>query len=57
MSISLVIVGVWLIFLGSVWANWLSISAHSLGVLTVIVGIVILLLEVVLPLRGRRANP
>lgn len=42
---SIIILALWVVFLGAVWATWISISAHNLGVLSIIVGVVVLLVE------------
>lgn len=46
MSISVIILAAWVLFVGAVWAAWISISQHNLGVLTVIVGLVVLAIEI-----------
>lgn len=46
MKISVIILALWVVFLGSVWATWITITQHDLGVLSVIVGLVVLFLEI-----------
>lgn len=44
--VSIVLLGLWVVFVGAVLANWLTVTAHNLGVLSVIVGLVVVLIEV-----------
>jgi len=44
-AISIVLIAAWLILYGAISATWLTISAHNFGVLSVIFGIVILVVE------------
>ena len=46
MSISVIILALWVLFVGAVWATWISISSHNLGVLSVVVGLVVLFIEI-----------
>lgn len=46
MSISVIIIAIWMVFLGAVWATWIAITPHNLGVLTIIVGLVVLFIEI-----------
>lgn len=46
MSISVIILAIWAVFLGAVWATWVTITSHNLGLLTVIVGLVVLAIEI-----------
>ncbi len=42
MSISNLLLAIWLILVGATWLTWLSIDAKALGLLGVITGIVML---------------
>lgn len=42
MSISSLLLGIWLILVGADWLNWISVSKTVLGLLAFILGIVIL---------------
>jgi hypothetical protein len=44
-TLSVVLLSVWLMLLGANWAAWITIPPHTLGVLTFLVGLAILLLE------------
>lgn len=46
MSIPTVILALWVIFVGAVWATWITITPHNLGVLSVVVGIIVLVIEI-----------
>lgn len=46
MSRSVIILAIWLVFVGAVWATWVEISPHDLGVLTVVIGLVVLFIEI-----------
>lgn len=46
MSISVIILALWTVFLGAVWATWVEIKQHDLGVLAVVVGLVVLAIEI-----------
>lgn len=46
MSISVIILALWVVFVGSVWATWVTLTSHNLGVLSVIVGVVVLVIEI-----------
>lgn len=46
MSISVVIIAIWMLFVGAVWDTWITINQHDFGVLTVIIGIVVLVIEI-----------
>lgn len=46
MSISIIVLAIWAVFLGAVWALWVGISSHNLGILTVVVGLVVLFIEI-----------
>jgi hypothetical protein len=54
MSFAIILIAAWMLFVGAVWADWISTSPHTLGVLTIIVALVVLIIEVFLPLRGIR---
>jgi hypothetical protein len=49
MRVSVVILALWAIFIGAVWATWITVSAHNLGILSVVIGVVILLIELFVP--------
>lgn len=44
--ISIIILGLWVVFFGAVQATWLTITPHNFGVLSVIVGLVVLFIEI-----------
>ena len=44
-SLSVILLAVWLILFGAINATWVTMQAHTFGVLTVIVGIAILVVE------------
>jgi hypothetical protein len=44
-SLSVILLAVWLMLFGAIQATWISMAAHSFGVLTFIVGLAILILE------------
>lgn len=48
MSISVIILALWVVFVGAVWASLggLSLTPHGLGILSVIVGLVVLVIEI-----------
>lgn len=46
MKLSVIILSFWVIFVGAVWATWITVTAHNLGVLSVVVGIVVIAIEV-----------
>lgn len=43
--ISVIILVLWVVFLGAVWGTWVAISPHNLGILSVVVGVIVLLVE------------
>jgi putative effector of murein hydrolase LrgA (UPF0299 family) len=43
--LSVVLLTVWLIIFGAINATWITMSTHNFGILTIIVGLAILLLE------------
>lgn len=43
--ISAILLALLFIFIGAVWATWITVSAHNLGVLSVIVGLVVIVIE------------
>lgn len=53
MSISNLLLAVWLVLVGATWLTWLSIDAKALGLLAVITGIV-MLVDYVHPISVRR---
>lgn len=56
-TLSVVLLSVWLMLLGAVWATWITITPHNLGVLTFIVGLAILLIELYFWGRARKVIP
>lgn len=44
-TLSVILLAVWLCLFGAISATWITMQAHSFGVLTFIVGIVILIIE------------
>ena len=44
-AISVILLAVWLMLFGAIEATWITMQGHSFGVLTFIVGIVILIVE------------
>jgi hypothetical protein len=54
---TVILIAIWMVFVGAVWAGWVSTSGHTLGILTVIVGLVVVFFEVAWPYWRRRANP
>lgn len=54
MSISVIIIAAWMVFLGAVWATWITVSSHDLGVLTLIIGLIILFIEIFTGWQTRR---
>lgn len=44
-SLSIVLLSVWLMLFGAIQATWLTMAAHDFGVVTFIVGIVVLVVE------------
>ncbi len=52
-TLSVVLLGVWLLLFGAIEATWVSMSAHNFGVVTFVVGVVILLVEFFFYVRER----
>lgn len=42
---SVIILALWVIFVGAISATWISVSPHNLGILSVVVGIVVIGIE------------
>lgn len=53
-TLSVVLLSVWLGLVGAVWATWVTITQHNLGVVTFVVGLAILLIELYFWNRGGR---
>lgn len=45
MKISILILALYIVFLGAAWATWITISQHNLGVLPIVVGLVAITVE------------
>ena len=48
--VNIVLLSVWLMLFGAVTATWITMSAHSLGIVTFIVGVAILIIQFVVPI-------
>jgi len=44
-TLSVILLAVWLCIFGAINATWISMSVHNFGILTFIVGLVILVIE------------
>jgi hypothetical protein len=44
-NISVILLAVYLMFAGAYWANWISMQAHTFGVVTFVIGLAILVIE------------
>ena len=51
--LSVIILSVWLLLFGATSATWIGISAHNFGVVTFVIGIIILVVEFFLYARGQ----
>jgi len=42
--LSIVLLAVWLMLFGALWATWVTMSVHAFGVLTFVIGLAILVI-------------
>ena len=44
-TLSVILLAVWLILFGAIQATWITMAAHGFGIVTIIVGVAILVIE------------